>query len=401
MIAKRLALALLLLGVFPHLGQAQDSLSLSVTPTFFEISAAANEAWDDSITVVNSNQRDITVYVTLARVVPSGEYGAAQYEPVDPRTDDGPAGWFQLPETSFTIPAEQSIEIPFSVRTPTDPPPGGQYFALMVRTEPPSDPAGAYQVRTAQVVSSLIFMNIAGEVVESGHIRSLRVADRWVSGPSNTFSLRFENTGTVHLRPRGEMVIKNMWGTERGRVTVNDHGQFGNVLPDSIRTFRYEWSAEPTWSDFGLYTAEAVLAYGQEERQFSNRSVTFFVFPVLRILLVVSILLALVGSIVWSVRWYVRRALVRSGLHPERVQRLQRSDASAATPTQPDANDVVVGHAQTDTADTSSRWGALRLFGGGVAVVLLIGLLWWYVLGVTATDHEYETEAVPPPGQVE
>lgn len=59
-------------------------------------------------------------------------------------------------------------------------------------------------------------MRVEGDVQEDGGIREFRAIDSFLDTPDVTFSLRFENKGNVHLQPRGNIVITNMWGQREG-----------------------------------------------------------------------------------------------------------------------------------------------------------------------------------------
>lgn len=305
-------LSSLLLGVFPL--EAQEKQVMSVTPPLFQISALPGNVWQSSIKVVNGNNYPMTVYAEVVNFAAMGENGQGRFVPV---VDGGEkttlAEWIEVNPGPYVVPPEKTTDISFFIDFPEDAPPGGHYAAILVTTRPPEKTDGP-AVRTAQAVTSLIFARIDGDVKELGTIREFRVVHPFVAKPEAEFSLRFENKGNVHLQPRGNITITNMWGTERGTIPINYQSHFGNVLPESIRDFKFTWQKEFSFTDVGRYRAEVTVGYGENGVK-SVSSVTYFwVVPVKITLVTLSVLALFIGLIVWMVKAYVRRMLLLAGV---------------------------------------------------------------------------------------
>ncbi len=315
--------------LFPLFSHAQG-LSLSVSPTLFEMSASPSQAWKSSIKVINTNPQPLTVYATVVNFKPQGETGQGTFLPVFEEKTEGKtlAEWITVSDEPFVIPKESSIEIPIQVNVPEDASPGGHYAAIMIGTRP-QNPKGKQQVSTAQMVTSLFFVRIAGDVIEKGVLRSFRASQSFVQTPDVDFEVRFENKGNVHLQPQGEIVITNMWGKERGIVPINQQTNFGNVLPKSIRKFNFSWKGESSVFDIGRYKAQLTLGFGQEEKQFVTSSASFWVIPVKPLVITLLILIAFIYFVMWSIKAYIRRMLALSGHQeyvPASIRRAQKND---------------------------------------------------------------------------
>ncbi len=291
--------------------------SLSVTPTLFQMSAVPSQAWSSGVKVVNNNPYDLTVYAQVVNFAPQGEAGEGKFLPVLEEATEGTtlAEWITISSEPFTIAPEKSVTIPFSVAVPENAAPGGHFAAILVGTKPPV-PDGAVKVTTAQIVTSLFFVRIAGDVTEEGQIREFTTTKSFVDSPHADFEVRFENKGNVHLQPQGEIVITNMWGKERGVIPINHQTHFGNVLPNSIRKFEFTWKGEQSFSDIGRYKAVLTLAYGSENRKFETSIHYFYVVPLKATAVVVLFLIVLFAFIRWSVNAYIRRMLMLSGIDP-------------------------------------------------------------------------------------
>jgi len=317
---------LLLVQIFVFLGlgnfvNAQESQILSVTPPLFQLSVNPGDIWQSNIKVVNGNSYPLTVFTEVANFSPIGEFGQGKFIPVlpknDPRRENTTlAEWIEISEGPHVIPPEQTKDVSFFVDIPDNASPGGHYAAILVSTAPPesNDPLS---VTTSQAVTSLFFARIQGEVDENGSIREYRVLDSLLETPSAEFVLRFENKGNVHLLPRGEIRIFNMWGTERGVIPINNQTQFGNVLPNSIREFKFAWDSEFSITDIGRYKAELTLVYGEDGVKNASADAYFYVLPIKGTLITLAVLLLFILLVVWMVKAYIRKMLTLAGVDVE------------------------------------------------------------------------------------
>ncbi len=311
---RRLALtALLALSLLvPLWGGAQTSgetLALTVTPPLYQVSVSPGETWSSSLAIVNSNNYPLTLYVTPVGFEAQDEFGRPRLVPA-PESSGGLTlpEWILIGSGQITVPPGSTERIPFSIVVPEDASPGGHYASLLVATEPP-EPTQGGEVTITSSVASLILMRVAGEVEERGLIRDFFAEPFIAPEAAASFTMRFQNTGNVHLRPQGIITIENMWGQERGQIAINQATNFGNVLPEQTRRFTFSWQGSDSTYDFGRYRAIATISYGSGEKHSVTREAIFWIVPVWDIVRVGGgILLALV-LLVWLVRMYVRRAL--------------------------------------------------------------------------------------------
>lgn len=313
-----LLFSLVLYAIVPVRAFSQsEGLSLSVSPTLFQMSAVPEQLWNSGVKVINNNPHELTVYAQVVNFAPQGETGQGKFLPVFEKATEGTtlAEWVAITSEPIVIEAEKSATIPFTVSVPKDAAPGGHFAAIMVGTKPPES-SSVVRVSTSQIVTSLFFVRIAGDVIEDGSIREFRLQDTFVDSPKAEFEVRFENKGNVHLQPQGEIVITNMWGKERGVIPINHQTHFGNVLPTSIRKFEFSWKGEQSFSDIGRYKAVLTLAYGTEERKFETTTDYFYVIPVKATLFVFTVFTAFVLLLRWSINAYIRKMLVLSGIDP-------------------------------------------------------------------------------------
>lgn len=388
----------------PSVVAAQGSQSVSVSPTLFEMSAAPEQEWRSAVRVINSNPYDLTLNVSPANFRPQGEGGNAQFTTIDDSglSNETLAEWIELESSTITIPAERTMEVPFTINVPADAPPGGHFAALLLETASIGSGTQRTQVRTSQVISALIFLRVSGDIIEDGMIREFRAEHSLVELPEVTFALRFENRGNVHLQPQGNIKIYNMWGQERGVIPINRQTMFGNVLPESIRKFNFTWSGEWSWSDIGRYEAVATLAYGESDRQFSSRSTYFWVIP-WRVLGIVFLTLTLfVLLIVFSVRLYIRRMLKLAGvtadLQSVKHRATRRPRVSVTAPIEAGILDLRqrfaasngwIERLRTVISLTQRYWLFILVV---LAILCFAIALVWYLSAALSSDRAYSVE---------
>lgn len=308
------------IALVPHALSAQEGLSISVTPPLFQLAISPGDEWKSSVKVVNTNDREVPYYAQVVDFQSQGEGGQGTFIPLidgERDLDATLASWVDVPPEPLVIARGKSGEIPFTIKIPMDAPPGGHYAAILVGTQPPKDEAsGGASLKIASFVSSLLFVRIKGEIEERGRIREFRSISELYQEPKADFVLRFENIGTTHLRPQGEITLYNMWGKERGNVIINQKNSgFGSVLPDSTRKYEFSWEGEQGISDIGRYSATVVLTFGDEGKQNISAKTYFWIVPVVPVASVLGSIVLFVLLLVWFIRRYIHRALMIERAH--------------------------------------------------------------------------------------
>ncbi len=418
-----LALAVLAIVSFVSPGSAladRSTLTITVTPPLYQITQTAGTEWRSQLRVVNSNDYDITVTVSPKDFHPDGETGNAVFEDGPRRDASDPekmSGWISVPSESITLARGVTAEIPFSIRVPENADPGGHYGAIMVSTKP-GELGNSSGAGVSSAVTSLIFLRVPGDVHEKGSIRDFYTEDSVIERPEARFVVRFENEGNVHLVPQGEIVISNMWGKVRGKVSINESSTFGNVLPGSTRKFEFLWKeidASPL--EVGRYRAVATIVYGTDERSTVERTVFFWIVPWKPVSAILITIFLFVWSIAFMLRRYVRRALdmerERLGMSREEFAS-HRSGApggekrTATLKVLSRPLEFEPPRQNSGREDSPSRRGAttkkthrsLRryrpLISFFTVVAIGIGLISWYFVEVFQEERAYHVEQIRP-----
>jgi hypothetical protein len=399
-----LALAVVF-ALTPFSVHAQEAVSFSVSPSIFDMTANPSQTWQSTLRVINVNSFELIVYIDIANFIPKDEGGVPKFIPIDKSVSEQAtfAEWISTVK-EITIPPEQTVEIPLKIQVPSDASPGGHYAAVMVSTRPTSAQDNTNNVQTAQIISSLIFLRVTGDITENSTIRSFRTADYFISRPETNFEIRIENKGNVHVQPQGEIKIFNMWGQERGIVPINQQTLFGNVLPNSVRKFSFSWKSEWSITDIGRYRAVATMAYGVDTRQFMTADTAFWVIPWKILLVIFSVVGGFIALISWAIKLYVRRMLSLAGITPPTTAvatpvtpgNKKLSKARLAAPLEAGILDL-----RTRLKDSSSAVAILKtisifvraywkFFAVALAVIIFAALVVWFFKGAFTPLRDYE-----------
>jgi hypothetical protein len=207
-------------------------------------------------------------------------------------------------ETSFSLDFGDRITLPVTIHVPIDAQPGGFYSSVIISNEPQVN-ADRPQASTRVVsrVGTLFFVRVNGPVHEEGKVEDFRVRDAksiYGSTPKE-FQILFNNTGSVHLVPYGQIRITNMVGTEVGVLPVDAYF----AMPDSLRYRNVSW--EDSQFRIGRYTATLELHRGYGDTV-DIKKISFWVIPLKVVIPVVGgiILLALIITLFLS-RFEFRR----------------------------------------------------------------------------------------------
>jgi len=278
-----------------------------VSPPLLELDANRGDQLANTIKLKNDGEKAETYYLSTQAFKAAGEDGKPQF--TDDKSDI--VSWITFAFDNITLQAGQATTIPFTLKVPATASAGGHYVAVFATTTPPAITGSGVGIQAR--IGSLILVRIAGETVESARIAEFSTdKDSYSMLPVN-FNVRVENSGNVHLKPFGEIVVRNFWGNEATRVKVNEEG--GNVLPNSLRKYTTSWGSASTaqgfWGRymeerkdraFGKYTAELTLAYAEGKALKSE--ISFWVMPVERIIVNLIILIIVVIVLVFAIRKY-------------------------------------------------------------------------------------------------
>lgn len=294
--------------------QTASGLALSISPPLFKVSLNPGEAWGSVVKVVNNNAYEMVVYAEVLDFK-SGAQGGVEFiqnniSAEATATDKfALSQWINITHEPIKIAPFGSQDLTYTIATPNNASPGGHYAAIMIGTQPPSVSGEGSKISVSSKLVSLILARVSGDVVESGDIKEFSVSKAISSDLKNNFNVIFENSGNTHLQPNGQITVTNIFGQKRATILVNKQADFGNVLPNSIKRWQFDWQGESSLFDAGLMKADLIMTYGSDSKQSLVRSMYFWTFSLKPTLIVLGSVIIPLLLIILIIRLYIRRSI--------------------------------------------------------------------------------------------
>jgi len=269
---KLLILVILTLGGIGFFNVAWAA-GLSISPVTFELTSNPGDVLTNKLRVLNQSESTIAIKMEAEDFTAAGETGEVRVEPASETYSL--TQWITVSPDTFTLGPNEQKFVDFTINV------------------------------VAQRVGALVLMTVSGEVEENLEVKEFNVPSLLEYGPV-PFTIRFENTGTVHVRPRGFVTITN-W---RGKKVADIEFPQQNVIPGAVRKIETSWDEK--WL-LGRYSATLVGIYGTGNLPIKPPIVFFWVFP-WKIILGTSILLILIISYFIKTRkrwWLALKILIR------------------------------------------------------------------------------------------
>lgn len=247
---------------------------LTISPPILEFEAKPGQTYEQTIKLTNPTKNLIEVYPRVMNFRAGGEGGEPTFSSLDQGEEKFSLGsWIKVTQPKIALLSEQVVEFKYQIVVPEDAEPGGHYGVMFFATEPPKSDENSSQISISSMIGSLILAKTPGDLIEKGFLEKFSVNKVVFKAPA-VFETKIANIGNVHFKPRGEIVIRDMSGTQQEKTVFNQEG--GNVLPDSTRKFEQKWS--PGKFKVGRFTAKLDVTYGSGEKTLSE-NLSFWLIP--------------------------------------------------------------------------------------------------------------------------
>lgn len=252
--------------VFVYQLNVPQAEAISISPLTFEMTANPGETLSNVIEITNREDSVIQVQMSVQDFTASGEGGKVVVVE-DSNQTYSLAKWITIQPQAFVLEPNERKIVTFIIDVPLDGEPGGHYGSVLAQKSSGGAVGGS---SVSQKIGTLLLLQVAGEVKEEMWLTDFRAPSFSEHGPV-ILSGRYENIGSVHLKPQGFITITNMFGKEKEQVPLPAR----NVLPNSVRRIETQWGSK--WM-FGRYTATLTAIYGSTNEPLTATT-TFWVFP--------------------------------------------------------------------------------------------------------------------------
>lgn len=296
-----LALSAIASLAMPSVASAATAQSFQISPPTANYAADPGSSSRGIIKVTNLTDTPISLKVGRQNFAAKGEEGEIELiDNANPLYSLAP--WFTIVEQTLDVPARATKEVHYSVAIPADAEPGGRYGSILFSSVPPKLPSGVSGATVQQNIAAIVFERINGKANEQLEVASFEAEQKFSEyGPVKLLT-RVRNTGNVHEKPTGQIVIKNMLGLKVGTIPLDEHF----VIPGSVRRLHNQWpTSSKTAVMFGQYSAELNATYADGKKL--TASTTFTVLP-WKILIGILVALIVFTLIIWRGRKRLGRA---------------------------------------------------------------------------------------------
>ena len=287
------------------------SLSLSIDPSIIEINALPPSVATSTLSIQNKSDNQVQLKILFKPFKPRLENGELEYvNPQDSfvaqnvRILDG-----EVPVEGIVLAPRQQKKLTLNVNIPQNSDISDYYFSIVFISQSTASSISTSSFNQLGIVSNVL-LSIGAKEVPEGVIEEFSTGLFYESGPV-PFTLRIKNKGTHFIKPKGEILIKNMFGQNIGKldlVSVNILSDSTRAIPNTIymqelRSADKQKSnlsfqnPKALWKEdflLGFYTATLNISLSDEGPNFT-KSIHFFAFPFQGLIL---ILIALISSIV-------------------------------------------------------------------------------------------------------
>jgi len=300
--------------------------AITLIPPTLELGLTPGQAASTVIKLFNETPDTIELFTEARNFTAKDDTGQPDFdfnaEPL------GLSTWMEVETGPITIESGERYEVAVTINPPQDADPGGHYAALFFTSAAPEEG----QVKVASKIGTLILANVEGDIVEAGNISEFIVKEgkSMFNRLPVGFTARFQNTGNVHLKPTGNIEIKNTFGSITDTLEFN--ASKGATLPQTTRKYEVVWekgivntTTGNTWSDFwqeygnernnfafGKYSAVLTVDAGTNDLVTDTAEVGFWVFP-WRVILVWGLIIIIgIVLIIWIFKrynaWIIKKA---------------------------------------------------------------------------------------------
>lgn len=300
--------------VLAQASNANAADGLQISPALVEVNAEPGKTYNIELNVTNVTASDLAFDSTVNDFSARDETGTPSIN-LDDDTPNSASirAWVNI-VSSFELAARQSEKLTATLSVPSDAEPGGHYGVIRFSGRAPE--LQSTGVGLAASAGTLVLVRVAGAVDEDLQLITFQASQNGTGGNFFEYGpldlvMRFENKGNVHVKPVGQIEVRDMFGNNVQTLKVNPDS--GNILPLSVRKFQN--TLDKQWL-VGRYTADISIAYGTTG-QAIVQTISFWVIPWKLIAIAILALITLIFVLKTLIKRYnsyiVKRAIGQHG----------------------------------------------------------------------------------------
>jgi hypothetical protein len=281
-----------------------EELSLSIDPPIIQIDAEVPADIRTPISIRNGSDQNTTysIYLVPFKANSSGNGQPdfdnsliEEYKPIFSRTKI-----LDQDKTlsEVTLAPRQSKNLELNINISQSQQPRDYYFSIIFVTQSSDNLDTNTGTGTKAGIGTNVLLSIKNEAKPDGAIAEFSGKKLISNGPVE-FKLNLSNKSSYFVTPKGNLIIKNMFGQVVGNIEITS----ANILANSERLMASDnnFSSQPRliWDErlpLGKYTAEVEVALSDQGPLLKDK-MTFYAFPIQAVVMLVLILVLLIGMI--------------------------------------------------------------------------------------------------------
>lgn len=251
----------------------QSPRSIVISPPTIEHTLNPGERAEGILKVTNNGSTDLTFSANVHDFIVEDKNGTPTILTTDVLSEKySGASWIAVTPNTFIVPAGSTKEINYFLQVPLNAAPGGRYAAAIY------EPTDIIQVEGTGAgvntqLGSLFYITVAGDITENAEVTLFTIPSFSEYPPVNV-TTEIKNNSDIHVKPSGNIVIKNMFGQEISRQEFSG----GNIFPETTLAYVNQFFSDSKFK-IGRYTAELSAIYGQNNNLPLSATVSFIIFP--------------------------------------------------------------------------------------------------------------------------
>lgn len=251
------------------IAQSNVTHGVTISPYFAEITVRPNEPTTTKFSLYNGNNETLTLHVTVQPL--DSLHAAAQQ--FTPREDPSLIASVSLGTDTLIIPPQtvQTIDLIAHAASGLTP---GSHYAVLTFSASQDASLGANTLGITKNINALLFVvNDTGNLTRTIAIDHLTFSGIHVAIP-HTVTIPFTNTGTVHVRPYGEVLVKKNTTTYAQGI-INEDSRI--LLPETTNAWNVTMMGRATSWVPGTYTVE--VRYHPDSADPTTYTTSIFIIP--------------------------------------------------------------------------------------------------------------------------
>lgn len=269
LITSILSLCLVLSANF--LFAQENPRTITIVPPTLERNINPGDKAEGKLKVVNDSSTPITFKAIVRDFIVEDNIGTPKILAGDELSRKYSASsWIAVVPDSFTVAPGTSQSLSYYLQVPPDARPGGRYAAVVYEPQELIGVEGTGAgVQTH--LGSLFLLRVNGDVLENSTVTKFQTPGFAEYGPVNLIT-EIKNLSDTHIKPKGVITIKNMFGQVMETQPLTEH----NIFPEATRKFENTVGKKYM---AGRYTAELQATYGTNNNLTLYAITNFIVFP--------------------------------------------------------------------------------------------------------------------------